>query len=1002
MAGTINIYEAYADDFECEGLGTLMPLDWTFNNKGIGGAILTIKHPYDDAGKWTMIQGGRVVKCDVPVRQVPEIAAGARVETAEKWSVLGSATKAQRYLYSKASGGKKKKLVPAGAELTVLAKGTERYKATYYGTKKKGKKTVKTSWTGWIATQAMNVKIEDLDVSTNAKLETSVPSVETRAQLFRLMNPKMGEKEITCEAMPIAYDAAGILTDPYITTALTGPQLMERIIERAYMDTDVELYTDIGDSRTGFDKRNVSIIAALLDGEDSFVGRYGGDVVIDDNTITILRSAGVDRGFYATYGRNLTGVDSYEVDDDITTAILPVGELENGDPLYLATDPPYVLSTNADQFPVPHMAELKVSEAKVNKKNGMTVALARQKLQEAVAAEWEKGVHIPSITLKVTFAMLGDSEEYADFRAIDQCHMYDIVHVWHPKVCGYVAMAVCETEWNGMQERYTSVTLGTPGGTLSSAKISAGQISGSINGRQIAWNTLSSGQLANDIIAARHIQTGSINAEAMQTESFTAETAFVQAMNASALTAVTAHIQALTAGTITTDELYASIAHMLSLTADNINAGSISTDELAAQLAEISVLCAGTATFDRATVQHLVAEAMNLSYGVGEEVFIDNLAVRYAQIVSATIADLVLLASDGNYYQLDVDADGLVTTTQVYPTEEEIAQGGTSDGHPILATSITAERMNTSDLLATYALINVIDAARIDVDQLFARQAFIDELNTALIQSDSALNIVVGNLKIGSRNYLRNSKSLTDAAASDAPAAIAPIAGQAVAGQAVAGSSWSAGSPSISHPDEIVVYDGTPQNVLQITDGLNGAVKVTCLPYNEDAPAMVSVWAKAESETQARFRALGAYFNETIGTDWQRIVLPVEEPSGCDIEIMPMDNTTLWLYQMMVEANATKASDWSIAPEDVSEPLAKLDSDFRRVVRVDPEGLHVGDNQTRNEVLIDSDSVNVRVGGVTGGRFAANFVQLGNYRMYISNDGGMAFKVVESYGNNGQ
>ena len=39
---------------------------------------------------------------------------------------------------------------------------------------------------------------------------------------------------------------------------------------------------------------------------------------------------------------------------------------------------------------------------------------------------------------------------------------------------------------------------------------------------------------------------------------------------------------------------------------------------------------------------------------------------------------------------------------------------------------------------------NDIDAARIDVDQLFARQAFIDKLNTSIIQSQDFIELVVG------------------------------------------------------------------------------------------------------------------------------------------------------------------------------------------------------------------------------------------------------------------
>ena len=91
-----------------------------------------------------------------------------------------------------------------------------------------------------------------------------------------------------------------------------------------------------------------------------------------------------------------------------------------------------------------------------------------------------------------------------------------------------------------------------------------------------------------------------------------------------------------------------------------------------------------------------------------------------------------------------MDSSGNVFGTQTTVTQEEIDAGETESGRVILETSITASQINTSSLLGTFALINRIDAARIDVDQLFARQAFIDQLNTSVIQSQDFIQLVVG------------------------------------------------------------------------------------------------------------------------------------------------------------------------------------------------------------------------------------------------------------------
>lgn len=198
----------------------------------------------------------------------------------------------------------------------------------------------------------------------------------------------------------------------------------------------------------------------------------------------------------------------------------------------------------------------------------------------------------------------------------------------------------------------------------------------------------------------------------------------------------------IAAGALDAAVLEAMIAKVGSLTADDI-----ATDRLAAALAAFTVLAAGTAEFDRATVAHLVSRALNLEFGTMDEVFIRNLSVQYAQMVGAAIGNLVIGASDGNYYQIDVDAQGRVSASAVDVSGEEIAAGQAANGRPILATNIAAESLNTGNLLATYALVNRIDSARIDVDELFAREAFVNLLRTSRIVDEVSIEMIVGDLQ---------------------------------------------------------------------------------------------------------------------------------------------------------------------------------------------------------------------------------------------------------------
>ena len=227
--------------------------------------------------------------------------------------------------------------------------------------------------------------------------------------------------------------------------------------------------------------------------------------------------------------------------------------------------------------------------------------------------------------------------------------------------------------------------------------------------------------------------TGAVNGNLISARSITADKLAARSVTA----------EKLAAGAVDAQSIAAVTAKIKSLTAD-----SIKTDQLAAALAAFQVITAGSASFDAATVRHLISAALNVENTVSGEAFIKNLRVMYAQIVAATIGNLCIRASDGNYYRIDVNADGTVEATLTTVTEDEISQGHTNAGRVILATEITSADLSAANIYATYALVNKIDAARIDVGQLFAQQAFIDQLNTMDIRSNNFLQIMVGDATV--------------------------------------------------------------------------------------------------------------------------------------------------------------------------------------------------------------------------------------------------------------
>jgi hypothetical protein len=375
-----------------------------------------------------------------------------------------------------------------------------------------------------------------------------------------------------------------------------------------------------------------------------------------------------------------------------------------------------------------YTAELKCEKCKVGE-DGVNAAMARARMREQANAEFAAGKDRPSVEMSVEFINLGDTEEYKQFKDLERLFLWDYVIIRHKLLDIDVTSRIVSIKWDCMLDRMESMEIGSVGKTLANSGITSWQIPTGFSGSKIASETVGNAALKSDIISARHLQTDSVNTDALQAGSVTSEK-----IAAGSITA-----EKLSADAVSAGQLDAIIAKIESLTAEDIE-----TDRLAAALAAFVVITAGTADFDRATVEHLVAQALNLEFGTADEVFINNLAVKYAQMVGAAIGDLCIKASDGSYYQIDVSTDGSVTATPTTVTENEINAGQTDAGNVILETSITAESLNAGNLLATYALINRIDAARIDVDELFAREAFIALLRTTQIASDTSLDVIIG------------------------------------------------------------------------------------------------------------------------------------------------------------------------------------------------------------------------------------------------------------------
>ena len=717
------VYPANCTDFSNNGMGVISPSSAIVKETLNGSYELEIVHPYDANGKWQRLVEGYIVRAPVPAAMTPQVKLAPQTSTS---GMVYRVSTNRDPLRLRSGTGTKYKILgkyKKGTQVIVLAKTTSSW---YEVTCPDGKH-------GYMSASYLTY-VKTLPAPEQAAAEV-VEARQLRDQPFRIYRVVPELDKVTAYARHVFYD----LLDNMIRklepgSPDTGATVVQSLSEGCLSEHPFTFYSDLTSTAEEVSFENKNPVDCLL-GSDGIIEKYGGELQRDWFDVFIVDRIGSDTNIEIRQGKNLTGI-KYDVDmTDVTTRIMPTGQDKDGKVLYLPEI--YVDSPLVESYPSPKWMHLDVSGAKEVTKGKSSEKKSKSQcyteMRQAAQDEFDKGCDLPTVTLTVEFIDVTETEEYKQYTFLQSIFLGDAVRVVARGIGVSVAMRMTEYSYDCLTRKYTKMTLGSVSDTLSGSVITSRQLpSGIITGSKLALGSVGIGQLQDGAVGELQIQEAAIGNAHIQN-------AAIGAANIQTAAIEFAHIAAATINSLNTGALEATTAKIASL-----RAADIQTDSLAAALAAFTVITCGTATFDAATIRHLVAQSMNLEYGAAGQVFIQNLAVEYAQMIGASIGNLCIKASNGQYYIIDVDGSGNVTATLTTVTEQEIDAGQTEAGRVILETSITASDLNTGNLLATFALVNQIDAARIDVDQLFARQAFIDQLNTSVIRSQDFIQLVVG------------------------------------------------------------------------------------------------------------------------------------------------------------------------------------------------------------------------------------------------------------------
>lgn len=863
----ITIYRAKEDNFATLGLGALNPIDVTVTWEEGGRYDLTLKQPITEDGKWMMIGDECIIRGPSPVRESPYVEQSLGDTQIELIS-------REIYRVDTPNGGRLRLRQSATTSSKILSSHKPGTEVVRTGTQGEWSKVIVIDGgsTGWMYSDYLKYIRTESEVAPNGdKPGTVVKRRQAGDQLYRITDYETDSANgvIVVNADHISYDLGRVkvigkceITNMPVRDALRKVQGM---LSREH---DFEIHC-MAEGNVSGDYTNKSLLECIRDPKAGFAPQLKARVVCDNFDVWILPDEVRDMGVVLKYRKNLLGVKMKVDTTQRVSRIYPVGQDEDGEPLYLENQG-YVESKSAGDFVgrddvVEYDVKVGDSEGEYADANE-----ARKELARRAEEDMQSGADGKLVSLDVKFLDLGDTEEYKQYKGLLVVHPYDTVTVVRGEFGIREKARLSKCVMDGLTKKYKSTTFGALQST-SLAIHSFDIANGAVGGAQIAHGAVGAAALRNFSIQFAKITKAAI-----------------KQLNAEAITAITAHINEVVAGSITTDELYAAIAKIITLrvkqinaenittdelyaaladvillraqqiTADNIetdelaaayaeittllveniNAGNVQADKLGAALANFVTMYASTGEFDFATIQNLVAKALSLEQASAESVYIKNLAVTSANLLSATLGKLVLKGDDGRYYRVFVGSDGSISTEEIVPTDDEIQNGQTSGGQQIVETSMNVGSLNASNLQASSAVINQILTTALTAEKITAADALIASASIPALYTTSIKALGAG-LDLSANKYIQLIVGEVD---SKIAAKSNVFRGETAPDDANVNDLWIV--PSTGYTYQLAAQDGTPALWQRVKDSeLEDAAKAA-----SDAAETAQIAAQAAQD----------------------------------------------------------------------------------------------------------------------------------------------------------
>lgn len=284
-------------------------------------------------------------------------------------------------------------------------------------------------------------------------------------QLFRIYNKEKSDDGVSVQAYPIFFDAKN---DCFLVDVRpTNKNGQDALNIMCSVNSKYSASSDIARMSTSYFEYMNLLEAINGDSQNSFLRRWGGEVLYDNFKIIVNEKVGGDYGVEIRYGKNIpaNGVRE-EIDmSEVVTRIYP--KAFNGRKLTSGfVDSPIIGNYETVRATTMKFENIKLREDVEGDgtEEGIIICETQAELDAELAKkckeQFELGLDKPKVTIDADMVLLQNTEEYKDYKILEKVSLGDTVHCKHNKLGIVTDARVISLEYDCLLDRVTSVKLG--------------------------------------------------------------------------------------------------------------------------------------------------------------------------------------------------------------------------------------------------------------------------------------------------------------------------------------------------------------------------------------------------------------------------------------------------------------------------------------------------------------------------------------------------------------